>query len=286
MRKKFTIEEKNIICSMYKQGYTATQICRAVASLNDRKPQTLYPILIKAGLYIKKPADDLRKHYVDDNYFDIIDTEHKAYWLGFLIADGFIVNSGHSKNCFGITLKSDDKYILEQFKNDLKTNYTIKDYDSVCKYNGMEIPTKSSRLLICSKKIYNKLIEYGFSTNKSHDATLPLDVIPQNLLNHFIRGYFDGDGGFSKPGDKKYHTYSITFTGTYEVIFSIRAILNKTNVKMSERHPDRDNNNYYLALCGDKQVYNIGKWLYNGATIYLNRKHERFLELSKKYINK
>ena len=73
------------------------------------------------------------------------------------------------------------------------------------------------------------------------------------------------------------------FTGTYEVIVAIRSYFNKDNLKLQQRYPNRDNNNYSLNICGDKQVYNLGKLLYKDATIYLQRKHERFLELQKKY---
>lgn len=50
---KFTQEEKEQICNLYKKGIGVTEICRTIKSLNNRKPQTLYPILIKAGLYEK-----------------------------------------------------------------------------------------------------------------------------------------------------------------------------------------------------------------------------------------
>ena len=282
-RKIFTEKERELICSMYQQGYTATQICKIVQSLNDRKPQTLYPVLIKAGLYKKKPANDLRKYIVDDNYFDSIDTEHKAYWLGFLIADGFLTNSGHAKETFGISLKSTDGYMLNVFKQDLKSNYPIHEYTQRCIINNSVHYTTYNRLLIKSKKIFYRLKELGLNEIKSYTAKLPLSNIPTDLTHHLIRGYFDGDGSFAKSGEKKYHTYDMKFTGTYEVIVAIRSYFNKDNLKLQQRYPNRDNNNYSLNICGDKQVYNLGKLLYKDATIYLQRKHERLLELQKKY---
>ena len=72
-RKKFTNEDISLICDMWKQGKTATQICREVKRFNERKPRTLYPILIKAGLYKKKSISDLRRYSVDASYFDEID---------------------------------------------------------------------------------------------------------------------------------------------------------------------------------------------------------------------
>jgi intein-encoded DNA endonuclease-like protein len=277
-RRPFTENEVNVICKLWKEGKTATQICRIVESLSNRKPQTLYPVLIKNGLYQKKPYNDLRKFKVNDNYFKTIDTEHKAYWLGFMIADGFLSNSGHATKSFGMTLNSKDKYILELFKKDLESNYNIHDYTSEghC----------TSKLLIKSESIYNDLLRYGLTVNKSYDATLPLDKIPENLVNHLIRGYFDGDGGFSKTSKNSYSLYCMGFTGTSEVIKSIRHILKKDNIKICQRFPDRNNNNCSLYISGDRQIYNIGKWLYHDATIYLVRKHDRYMEIFNKYNTK
>lgn len=284
-RKSFTEDEKLKICKLWQQGYTATEICKKVESLNGRKSQTLYPVLIKAGLYKKKPANDLRRYKVNDHYFDEINTEHKAYWLGFMLADGFLSNSNHSTETFGITLKADDRYILEAFKEDLNSTYPIHEYEEYHDWGKGEVKTTVSRILIKSPQIFKQLSAMGFSVDKSHTAIFPWEYIPENFMNHVIRGYFDGDGSLSKSGDKKWHTYDLRFTGTTEVITAIRSILGKDNVKLSERHPERDNNNCSLNLCGDLQVYNICKWMYKDATIYLKRKYDRFKLLEKKYVN-
>lgn len=278
----FTETEKQIIIELYKNGKSTSQICNEVESLNWRKPQTLYPILIKEGLYIKKTKDDLRRNKINDNYFDEIDSEHKAYWLGFLLADGFIVNSGHSKESFGISLKSTDKYILEKLKEDLESTYTIKTYIGKSVFNETETEIEYSRFLAKSKKIYNQLKELGFSSNKSYTAKLPLDKVDSKYHNHLIRGYFDGDGGFNKASSSG-HLYDIGFTGTFEVLNDIKKILKKENLKLSQRHPERNNNNYSLRICGDSQCYDIAKWMYKDSTIYLSRKYERYLKLKEKY---
>lgn len=282
----FTKEEVIKICSLYKEGYGTHKICEMIPSLSWRKPQTLYPVLIKAGLYKKKPANDRRQYKVDDTFFDVINTEHKAYWLGFMIADGFLMDSGHAKNTFGMALKSCDGYILEEFKKDLNTTYPIRTYQTENFWGDKLVPFEYTKLLVRSSNISNALRNLGFTTSKSYNAVLPLEHVPDHLIRHLVRGYFDGDGGLSIAGEKKYHTYSLAFTGTTEVICSIRHILGKDNVKLSHRHKDRDNNNASLALCGDRQVYQICKWMYDGATIFLKRKYERYLKLEEKYNKK
>lgn len=278
---KFTEEEKQKIIDLYKTGKTPGQICKEVDSLNDRKPQTLYPILIKVGLYQKKDKNDLRRFKVNDHYFDIIDDEHKAYWLGLLLADGFLSNSGHATESFGISLSIKDKYILEEFVKDLESTYTVKEYIGKSKFENSCTDFAYAKLLIKSKQIFNKLIEYGFTTKKSYDGIVPEEHIPDELKIHFIRGYFDGNGGLSIGSGS--HLYTLDFTGTKEIITWILEYFDKGNLKLQERHPDRNNNNVSIKISGDKQIYSIMSQIYKDATIYLNRKYERYLKLQEKY---
>ena len=278
---KFTEEEKQKIIDLYKTGKTPGQICKEVDSLKDRKPQTLYPILIKAGLYQKKDKNDLRRFKVNDHYFDVIDNEHKAYWLGLLLADGFLSNSGHATESFGISLSIKDKYILEEFVKDLESTYTVKEYIGKSKFENSCTDFAYAKLLIKSKQIFNKLIEYGFTIKKSYDGVVPEEHIPDNLKIHFIRGYFDGNGGLSIGSGS--HLYTLDFTGTKKIITWILKYFGKENLKLQERHPDRDNNNVSIKISGDKQIYSIMNQIYKDATIYLNRKYERYLKLQEKY---
>lgn len=278
---KFTEEEKQKIIDLYKTGKTPSQICKEVDSLKDRKPQTLYPILIKAGLYQKKDKNDLRRFKVNDHYFDVIDNEHKAYWLGLLLADGFLSNSGHATESFGISLSIKDKYILEEFVKDLESTYTVKEYIGKSKFENSCTDFAYAKLLIKSKQIFNKLIEYGFTTKKSYDGVVPEEHIPDDLKIHFIRGYFDGNGGLSIGSGS--HLYTLDFTGTKEIITWILKYFNKENLKLQERHPDRNNNNVSIKISGDKQIYSIMSRIYKDATIYLIRKYDRYLKLQEKY---
>ena len=275
---KFTEEEKKQICNLYKKGIGVTEICRTIKSLNNRKSQTLYPILIKEGLYKKKSPNDLRRHKVNDNYFEIIDSEHKAYWLGFLLADGYLIDSGHSKKSFGITLNEYDSYILEELKKDLESTYPVRHYQDIRETYISE----TAKITMKSEKIFNDLQKHGFTLNKSYNGVVS-EFLPENMYWHFIRGYFDGNGGLSIAGDKKYHTYTLDFTGTYEIISWIQNIIGKDNVKLQQRHPDRNNNNFTIKICGDLQVYKICSKIYKDSTIHLKRKFERFLHLCEKY---
>ena len=88
---------------------------------------------------------------IDYHYFDNIDCEHKAYWLGFLLADGFV-----NGKILSFCLKHEDRYMIENLKNDLNSEHPIK-----INKDGNPFIT------ITCKHICNKLISYGFNNRKS-----------------------------------------------------------------------------------------------------------------------
>lgn len=50
---------------------------------------------------------------------------------------------------------------------------------------------------------------------------------------------------------------------------------------MSKRHKDRNNNNFTLTVSGNRQTARLMEWIYKDATIYMQRKYDRYLELKK-----
>lgn len=138
--------------------------------------------------YFNIPLREVRVnsiYNVDVEFFENIDTEEKAYILGYIFSDGHI-----SKN--GILMFGCDKYdedILYKIRYAMKSNHPIK---SKLNSNGTPI----SLLNISCKEIFKKLLELGFNNRKSYgmDFNKLVENIPNNLLNHFARGMFDGDG--------------------------------------------------------------------------------------------
>jgi hypothetical protein len=94
-------------------------------------------------------------------------------------------------------------------------------------------------------------------------------------VNHFIRGYFDGDGSFSKGSG---HEYVFKICGTKEMLEELGQRIGFPNRKFTKRHKDKKNN-YQLEIGGRQQVLKIGNYMYNNATIFLERKHKRYMEL-------
>lgn len=225
-----------------------------------------------------------RIYDVDDTIFDCLDTPNKAYVLGLFYADGCNYENGKVK----IDLMIDDLELLEKLKAFFKYSGTIKQYPPIIKViDGSAYNCKGScRLMFTSKKISQNLTKYGCTPNKTYTLLFPReDIISDDVMHHFIRGYFDGDGGISywidnlNTGHKK---FQINFCGTTDIINNIARILGeKFNCCPSivDRFKDRDNNNLQFSVCGNRVVDRILDWLYQDADIYMQRKYNKRLEL-------
>lgn len=250
------------IIQLYTNGVSGCKLAKQFNTSTD----TIYKILERNNIKRRSNKQNSRIYKADDNYFCQIDTEEKAYWLGFLYADGYITSSGSSK-LLGISLKSTDKSHIEKLKLALQTDYPINTYTGKTQYGTVEY----SRLLINSEKIFDSLNKIGMTERKSLSLVFP--NLQEDLRIHFIRGYFDGDGSWTK--DKKSSLgYSFKLCGTKELLTEIALILN-INLHLYKRYKD-DKNNYYISVSGSNKVFTIMNLLYKDANIYLQRKYERY----------
>lgn len=139
-----------------------------------------------------------QKYELDETFFDCIDTEEKAYILGFIFADGNITCDSHYR--LRITLKIDDLELLEKIKDCIKFSGSIhtRELKSLKRNtSGYEI----CELSISNKHLIQSLIKLGAVPNKTFVIKYP--NIPDNLDRHFIRGFFDGDGSIYERRDRK-----------------------------------------------------------------------------------
>lgn len=224
--------------------------------------------LKESGIDIRDNTENSRKYHHNESYFEVIDTEPKAYWLGFLYADGFI----DCQNNIGITLNMKDIKHLEKFKSCIEADNPINLY----KGSGYASESEFARILVKSKKMKQNLIDKGMFENKTLILEFPTEEqVPANLIRHFIRGYFDGDGAISYYERKK--VYTIGFTGTESMMIGIR------NFFGAQWSIQRKGNACQFNIGGNRQVINISHILYDGSTMFLDRKHEKFTELYSKY---
>lgn len=204
---------------------------------------------------------------MDDNFFEKIDTEEKAYWLGFISADGCIYTKKNSgSKILEVSLQKGDISHLHKLQKSIKSNYPIVE------------KTNSYQFSVVSRKIYQDLHKYGITERKTKTLKPPKDgLIPKELINHYIRGIFDGDGGFSISKDGESYTYSINFCGTIDVVKYIRNILDLENIKL--HIPENIDNYAEWKIKGNKQTLRVAKYIYKNSTLYLDRKYENYQNL-------
>lgn len=136
----------------------------------------------RTGLH-KGNTKRLKKHSLNINYFDTIDTPNKAYILGFIYADGC-----NTRNGLHIGIQEEDKEVLEFIKSELNISNALR-YIKPANVNWKP----KWELSIKSIDFSNILTNVGCPPAKSLILSFP-DFISDDLMPHFIRGYFDGDG--------------------------------------------------------------------------------------------
>ena len=253
---------------LYKQGMTITDIARQEKAAS----KTVSKYLKQHSVKLKTRSELQRKYPVKEDYFSIINTKEKAYWLGFIYADGCIY-----KNALKLTISKRDKEHLEKLKNVLSPSRNLTEYKS--KYS----PTPLVVLEIKSKQLVQDLARQGVVPNK----TFLINKLPNihcQFISSFIRGYFDGDGSITIRRAKDNHkgTLCIHLLGNkpfLEEIKNIFNILGCSNTKLCLAKRKTNNQTYQYSKGGNLQVYKIYKYLYKDATVYLERKFSKFKSL-------
>lgn len=212
-----------------------------------------------------------RKYQVDHSYFNMIDSEEKAYWLGFLYADGYVTKPRAGGKYIGCAIGQKDENHLTKLRKALGATYPIKTYTT----ESYGVPVTYCRLLMTSEEMFDALVEKGVLEKKSLILKFPTnEQVSEHLMNHFIRGYFDGDGSFSKSHDG----YCVKICGTKEFLEVLGEKIGFPSRKLSKRYKDKKNN-YCLEIGGRHQVVTIGNLLYRDATVWMERKRKRYISL-------
>lgn len=230
------------------------------------------PELLKRGIPIKTNKQYRKQFSVNKNYFETIDSEEKAYWLGFIYADGYI-----SENILGIAISTVDLIHLVRFKECIQYTGNINSYIT---NNGYSNNTQYSRITIREDKLVYDIYDKGVVYNKTKIIKFPTeDKLPKHLINHFLRGYIDGDGCITHSNKKNgCFAFSLKIMGTPVFLKKINDILKPQKEKKIYFRKENDNVGC-LEFGGNKQVLNILEYIYKDSTIHLQRKYEKFLLL-------
>lgn len=272
---KFTDEE---IIEIYNKDYIGNHM--GGPSLKKKYGFDFYKKFHELGLSIRSNQEKSRKYTCDTNYFEIIDTQEKAYWLGFLMGDGYITSNGNTKRV-GLSIKIDDIKHLEKLNKSLNSSIPIHTYK--VETSGYKIGTEYCRIIISEDKMAKDLIKHGCVENKSNILQPPnIDI---DLQRHWIRGYMDANGSIAitSPSEKhKKETYEIKFVGTEAVLDWIQNVLINDNIIM-RKYPLRKRKEEQIVSMfefgGNHLTQAFLDYIYKDATLWLDRKHDRYLKL-------
>lgn len=208
----------------------------------------------------------------DHSYFHEINTEEKAYWLGFIYADGGIRNDIGDTYQLIIDLAASDGNHLKKFNKSLGGNLQIAYTERLYKPNGKIY--KHAIIRVSSKEMVGDLIAMGATPCKSFIIQFP--ELREDLIRHFIRGYFDGDGCISAPkrkdGTKPYIRASFV-SGSANFLKDLRHILYENGI---HSYFSKNEQKYIeLTIGAMNDVDMFFHYIYDDATIYLDRKYEK-----------
>lgn len=211
------------------------------------------------------------KKSVDSNYFNSIDTEEKAYWLGFFTADGYV----NDKNGIELCLAEIDGYHVESFKKAIKSNHTISTKKAILNDKIF----LSKRISIKDRQMANALRSYGITNKKSYESYIPKNLFSDNLMRHYIRGLFDGDGCIviisTNPSIRC--ACALT-TASFQMAEDYITILNKhIRIVPKINHTMSRLGVLDLSICNKKETLAFLNWIYKDATIYLKRKYNKYI---------
>ncbi len=242
--------------SLYNQGWSLERIGKEFHSNPDRISKRLKSL----GITIVNRQNE---RGTDHTLFKAVDTEEKAYWLGFLYADGSI----HSKtNAIELGLKLSDSGHLLKFKRFIKAENKLYLTSFSCKYS------------FYSKNMKLDLIKLGCIPRKTEKLKFPTSKqVPKHLQRHFIRGYFDGDGCLTYKR-KAGILYPLTsFLGTKDILVNINKVLGikPKNLRLAS-NLEKSSKFVFEMKISIKESENILKMMYENSSIYLDRKYKRF----------
>jgi len=271
--KKLTEDQQKEIVELYKQGKTVKELYTQF-SYRVGDPHGILEILKSFSTPIRPDHKTHAKRYsLDETYFEKIDTQKKAYFLGLMYADGY---NGLKKRAIRLQLVESEKYIMESFLTDLKSNQPLKYLN---KSNKNPKWQNFWILNVYNGKICDDLDKLGCVQAKTHKLKFPTeDIVPKELIHHFVRGFFDGDGCITiSKGKNK----NISFTTTKEFLLELQKLLIKELgfkvTKLSKRWKLRNDEIYSLVYGGNIQAKKYMDWLYKDSEIHFTRKYNKFL---------
>lgn len=261
--------------------YQELQSAEKIGKLIGEKAKTITWWRKKLGIPKIDTSQFARKYYINQEYFSKIDNQKKAYWLGFLMADGCVINKkGNKMLMLGLSIK--DKKHIEKMLNDMDANYPINIGES-------KSPTgkyfKNASVTITCKKLCDDLNDYCVNENKTFNSEIPKNI-NHKYIRHFIRGFFDGDGCIVRQ-NKNDNNLSFSLSSASKKILLDIANYFESTLSIKHYQVKKINRSIYkhdffsYQVCAIEYNKKIFKHLYNYSSVYLDRKKEKIKDFIK-----
>lgn len=281
----WTEEQKEYIKKEYMGGKNLSQLGREFNIHYANIDNQLKRMGVQTRGY-QEQSNYMRKKFPrNSNYFDKSQFDEKrAYWLGFLYADGCVHTQKGNRKEVSISLK--DKEHLEKFGAALETSNKISVSKTEVKFKE---PTTTYHFCLIDDKIWDDLVNLGCVPRKTYVMD-KLPVLKKEHMSHFLRGFFDGDGSLHY----KYNTIvtgekrpcaRVSFTGTWGFIEAIKDFLVELGIVDEKKKLSKGNTplTCQLQVSDQKKVYDLLKYMYSDSIeeTRLDRKYELYQEMLK-----
>lgn len=243
------------------QGYLAG---KSVHALNEEFGTTNAHKTLRRHKAKTRPAGhNSRLYQLNESAFDNLGNETAAYFLGFIYAEGSI----HKETLY-MALSTVDLSHLEKLKSFLSYEAPIQLYQTKTPTGKM---VDVCRLCVHSQKLSRKLLMLGIVKKRSWFNQLLLEQLPEEMYRHFIRGLVDGDGSLdrSKRNNARLRIYE-----QEDILIWIAETFNK-ELGIPLRFPKQRTGIMALEYGGGAQARKAITWLYQDATVFLERKINR-----------
>lgn len=249
----YAIPEQEVI-TRYKNG----ESCQVIADSFKVTFHTISNILEKNNIARDNKYKNIN---LNENYFEKIDNNDKAYFLGFMLTDG---NVSLNENIIRLSLSSKDEEILNIFKE--KTGNENK----ICIREDEKHSERTFQLR--SKKWKDDLAKYGVVPQKTSISEMP--VLSTDMMSHLIRGMIDGDGWISAA------SHQLGFCGNEKTVTQLKKYLVKTLDLYDVKIIHASINLWQIAWASKKDIQKIGNFIYKDKEdCFLNRKYNNFLQI-------
>ena len=267
---KLSKEKIAEIISDYKSGLSIKKLC--IKHRIGSGPCT--DVLKKNGVERRNYKQRARIYTLDEDFFEIIDSEEKAYILGMIFADGNV--EVFPKAMVRIGLKVEDTEHL------LKMNVAIGSNSPLFwKKNGVAKNGRQKWLVTThwrSQKLSSDLTKFGCISPKWDSIRLPTNI-PNHLLRDFLRGYIDGDGSLIILNNK-YKSPRLAIYGNRLFLKDVQRIFSE-QLSITSCFTEKESS-AMLTVYRVDEVKTILDWLYEGSTLYLTRKYNKYSEIKER----